>query len=618
MSALNREETDRIGMGHQQEACEQSENEGFFRSLIQYAPNVVIFLSPDHRILEFNPEAERLYGRKRADVLGKNYLELFLPDDVREVVAADIEKVLTGEASRGFENIIIAQDGRERILSWNVDRVLDSDNKAVGIVAISQDITEGRKTDQALRESEDKYRSLVAHIPDVVWSTDHEGRTTFISPNVERAYGYTPEEIYQEGERLWFERIHPDDAERVKEAFEGVFEKGEQLDVEYRIKRKDGEWIWLRDRSVGAYEKDGKKYADGVFSDITEKKRSEEHALHYQKQLQNEKAFAEAIIDSLPASFYMFDEQGYYFRWNKMERDDRGATDEEMPRLHCLEGIMDEDRAVVQKAVEEVFKYGRGEVELREYSKPRGEYRTQLCTGTRVDIDGVPYLVGVGIDITERRLLEDKLRGSEERYRTLVERVNEMIFMHDPDYNLTYVSPQCEKMTGYTAQELIGQKWHSYATGNPVNRLAVDILAQAKQTGKSPEPHLVEVRKKDGELIILEVNDSILRDPEGDIIGVVGSARDITHQLMMEKALSKNEERLRYTLESTNDGIWDWNLQTDSVYWSPRMGSSSIYLPLSGISPSGSSRRENFRNIRSSSSRWRRNCRLPRSVKGGG
>jgi len=161
MSALNRIERDRIGKGRHLKACEQLENERFLHSLIQYAPNVVIFLSSDHRILEFNPEAEQLYGRKRADVLGKDYLKLFLPTDAREAVAADIEKVLAGETSRGFENAVIAHDGQKWTMSWNVNRVLDSENKPIGIIAIGQDTTELKKTDLALRKGEDHRKNTV-------------------------------------------------------------------------------------------------------------------------------------------------------------------------------------------------------------------------------------------------------------------------------------------------------------------------------------------------------------------------------------------------------------------------------------------------------------------------
>ena len=127
-----------------------------------------------------------------------------------------------------------------------------------------------------LRESEEKYRSLIRNIPDVTWTTDQRGNTVFISPNIQRVYGYTPEEIYEAGERLWLGRIHPDDVERVKEEYGRLFTEGKVFDVEYRIRRRDGEWIWLHDRSVATYEKDGLLYADGVFSDITERKQMEE------------------------------------------------------------------------------------------------------------------------------------------------------------------------------------------------------------------------------------------------------------------------------------------------------------------------------------------------------
>lgn len=127
-----------------------------------------------------------------------------------------------------------------------------------------------------LQESEEKYRSLIKNIPVVTWTTDQRGNTVFISPNVQRVYGYTPQEICEAGDRLWFGRIHPDDLDHVRRSYERFFEEGQRYDVEYRIQRKDGEWIWLHDRAIATYEKDGTLYADGVFSDITQRKRMEQ------------------------------------------------------------------------------------------------------------------------------------------------------------------------------------------------------------------------------------------------------------------------------------------------------------------------------------------------------
>jgi len=139
-----------------------------------------------------------------------------------------------------------------------------------------QEITEHKRTEELLRQSEKKYRMLVTHISDIAWTSDSEGNTIFISPSVTHLYGYTPEEIYAD-HRLWLGRVHPDDLERVMKDFQTLFAENKKFDTEYRIQRKDGVWIWLHDRSIHTFEKDGKRYADGVFSDVTERKWAEEN-----------------------------------------------------------------------------------------------------------------------------------------------------------------------------------------------------------------------------------------------------------------------------------------------------------------------------------------------------
>ena len=129
-------------------------------------------------------------------------------------------------------------------------------------------VSERRQAEAAYEKaSEEKYRSLVQNIPDVVWTTDQNGRTVFVSQNVKRIYGYTSEEILEGGDRIWFDRIHPDDIERLKKSYTALFEKEDLFDIEYRIKRKDGKWIWLHDRAMAVYERNGIKYTDGIFVD---------------------------------------------------------------------------------------------------------------------------------------------------------------------------------------------------------------------------------------------------------------------------------------------------------------------------------------------------------------
>jgi len=142
---------------------------------------------------------------------------------------------------------------------------------------------------EELRKSEEKYRSLIVNIPDVVWTSDENFRIVFLSPNIKDVTGYTAEEECQEmGNFLgWYKRAHPDDVEGAKAAFRALVEGKKHYDIEYRFKRKDGVWIWIHDRSVGTYEKDGEQFADGLISDISVRKEAEKKLRTSQRRLRS-------------------------------------------------------------------------------------------------------------------------------------------------------------------------------------------------------------------------------------------------------------------------------------------------------------------------------------------
>jgi len=147
-------------------------------------------------------------------------------------------------------------------------------SRAVRLAGIA---IERMRAEQALRTSEQQYRTLITNIPDVVWITDSTGRTVFVSPHVQRVGGYTAEELYRAGSGAWFGRVHPDDVPLVQRHFAALFGgPGRTFDLEYRLQHKDGRWIWIHDRAVTTYEAHGVTYAYGIYTDITDRKRNEE------------------------------------------------------------------------------------------------------------------------------------------------------------------------------------------------------------------------------------------------------------------------------------------------------------------------------------------------------
>jgi PAS domain S-box-containing protein len=152
--------------------------------------------------------------------------------------------------------------------------------------AVIQDITERKDSEEALRTSEKKYRSLVANIPDVAWTANTAGELLYISDNIRNIIGFSAEELTQTRKDLWLDRIHPNDLAEVSAAYDLLFQQGKEFNIEYRMRRKDGEWIWLHNRAPAYRVSDGVPCADGLVSDITRRKQAEE-------TLQNTKEAAE-------------------------------------------------------------------------------------------------------------------------------------------------------------------------------------------------------------------------------------------------------------------------------------------------------------------------------------
>ena len=140
------------------------ESEERFRTLFQTAGSVIGVVTPEGRILEFNPEAERVTGWRREEVLGRGYLGLFVPEAYKETVKADMGKVLAGQSTRGLEIPLKLRGGGERPFLWNVNRLLGKDGQVLGVIAVGQDITERKRAEEVLQESEQKLRLLTSQI----------------------------------------------------------------------------------------------------------------------------------------------------------------------------------------------------------------------------------------------------------------------------------------------------------------------------------------------------------------------------------------------------------------------------------------------------------------------
>jgi len=146
-------------------------------------------------------------------------------------------------------------------------------------------------------------------------------------------------------------------------------------------------------------------------------------------------------------------------------------------------------------------------------------------------------------DVTDFKKVEKSLMESKEILNQLVENTNQVFYTHDTNHMITYMSPICEKMFGYSPDEM-KIKWATLTTNNPMNEKGFSFTEKAIQKGEKQDPYTLELKKKNGNSIIVEVNESPIKNNEGRVIGITGSLNDITEKIIAKKKLNEKIQSL--------------------------------------------------------------------------
>ncbi|MBL9038074.1 MAG: response regulator [Archangium sp.] len=226
-----------------------------YRTLFQNANDAIALLSPRGEVIEANERWGRLVGLDPLHLVDRRPLQ-------NRVVAVQ------------------RADGKPLVMEFSLTQLEMNDKQTV--LAIGRDVTAQAETNAALVRAEAKYRSLIERMPDTVWTMSDSG-LTFMTPNIELLSGFSHDEILRAGPALWAERIHPEDKERVRSTYLALRDTHALIDLEYRWQHRDGRWVWVHDRVMAVYERDGAWFFDGLSTDVTEKKRLEDQFRQAQK-----------------------------------------------------------------------------------------------------------------------------------------------------------------------------------------------------------------------------------------------------------------------------------------------------------------------------------------------
>jgi PAS domain S-box-containing protein len=257
-----------------EEALRESEER--FSGAFEHAPIGVALVAPDGRWLKVNRALCDLVGYSEAELLAHTFQDITHPEDL-EVDLENVRRMITGEI-RSYQMEKRYVHGRGHLVTvWlSVSLVRDGQGQPRYFIAQIQDITERKQTENALRESNEKFHQLTNHITDVFWIRSPDMREVhYISPAFERIWGRSVESLYANPQQ-WADFILPEDRERVLGVFAGLTGDAPSLDIEYRIVRPDGELRWVRVRGFQVRDAAGKLIRHtGIVTDITERRRAE-------------------------------------------------------------------------------------------------------------------------------------------------------------------------------------------------------------------------------------------------------------------------------------------------------------------------------------------------------
>lgn len=509
------------------------ESENRYRTIFDNTGTAMVIIEEDTTISLANAEFEKLTGCRRRDVEGKKSWTEFAIEEEREQLMAlhRLRRVDTAAAPAKYECHLLDNDGNVKHLMLNVAMIPGTPKS----VASFLDITERKRSEEALRESEEKYRNILESINDGYFEVDLGGNFTFCNKVVHQSLGHSHDEIVGKNFRTIMD---PENAELVENHFHHVYQHDiREKVISYKVLRKDGTVAYTETSFSLKKDKDGRPAGfRGISRDVTGRKRAEkalrESEIRYQSIFENTGTGVLIVEDDMTISFA----NAEFEKLTGYKRQE-------------VEGKKKWTVFVDPSDLERMVEQHRLRRSDKNQAKRSYEFRLVHRDGRRrhafltVDIiPGTSRSVASLMDITERKQAEEALRQSEKQHRSVIENMRDTFYRCDLRGRLLMMSPSGAKMFGYDSiDEMIGlpvkSLWY-----HPRDRER--FFEQVATTGRANDYEAV-LKKKDGTAFNVSFTTHFHGDEQGHRLGTEGIIRDITERKRMEEERARLEERLR-------------------------------------------------------------------------
>jgi PAS domain S-box-containing protein len=504
---------------------------------------------------EYDFRTERIWGSAEAlRIYGFPPTAGYHPIEEIEARVEDPERVhkefvdfIDGKNDYNIEITVNPKDGSPQRFVHSIARFeKDAQGKPVRVMGVVQDITERKKAEEAVRISRDYYLKLFDDIPNPIWRSDTTAKCDFFNKEWLAFTGRTLEQEMGDG---WVEGVHPDDLERCMKTYLAAFSEHESFEMEYRIRYHDGTYHWLLDIGKPFYDPDA-NFAGyiGACYDITRRKKAEGE-LHDSRQI------LETIINTIPVRVFWKDRNLTFLGCNTPFARDAGFKKPEdiLGKDDYLMGWR-EQAGLYQADDRMVIDSGKSKLLIEEpQTTPSGERICLLTSKIPLkDENGeIIGVLGTYLDITARKRAEEELRKSEEKYRLLIEKTGEGVWMIDKDYRTTFVNNKLAEMFGYTQGEMIGRQVREFI---PADDIQVHKWRINEWLGGKSDLFEQKFIRKDGSTFWAIASVTPLTE-ECSVVGAFAMLTDIDERKRIEEALKEANRKLNILSSITRHDI---------------------------------------------------------------
>jgi two-component system sensor histidine kinase/response regulator len=477
-------------------------------------------------ICTWNPGAEKMLGYSASEAIGKP-LTIIVPPDRFDEITRIGESVWAGCPLSHFETVRTTKDGRRIDVLLNVSPIRDAAGNVVAAAGILRDISAQRCTNQAMRDSAQRFQALFERSVDCIYVHDFEGNLLDANPATLQLLGYERKDIPSLNFDSLLDESGRERAIRELREFErsGLHKEGQ----EFRVRCKDASFVDLEIQVTAIPFAGTTRAILGVARNITQRKR-EQQALR-----ESEQRFR-TMADGCPTPIWVSDCEGGNRFVNRTFNEFFGTTYEQVegarwrPLLHP-----DDEKRYVEGLWAALRDRAPYEAEVR-VRRADGEWRWLACSSAPRWTTTGEFLghVGLGLDITERKQAEEALRVSEERFRQLAENIREVFWMTNPTgTEILYVSPGYEQLHLRKCEDVYRNPMVWLEDIVPEDREEALAIFQRQMHGEDIESEF-RIRTHYGEEKWVRSRAFPVRDGAGEIVRVVGIAEDITERKQAE------------------------------------------------------------------------------------